>query len=648
MSWKKVKLGDLIENFSIKANTVDDFESFCFWGVSNEDGIVPTKNAAIEKAAEYKIIEKGCFAYNPYRINVGSIGFYEEGEKGLISPAYVVFKIKNNSIYHKLLLDFLKSKEGLFQIKMHARGTVRQALRFEDLCQIELSLPSIQEQSILYENVNRVSNIISIFDKEQANQLDLIKKLRQQILKDAIQGKLVEQNSEDEPASELIKKIKAEKERLIKEKKIKKDILLTSILADEKPFEIPENWIWCRLGEFCYIASGSTPKQDAFVNEGVPYLKMYNIRDQKIDFEHKSQYIKREIHEGILKRSRTSVGDVLMNIVGPPLGKVAIIPNRLIEANFNQAGVLIRPFLFKNSGLNYWIYWYLNEMSEINSISTKGVAGQDNISVTQSKNIKIPLPPLAEQQRIVKRVDKLMELCDQLEKSVIQNQEITEKLYQSALKEVLQPKSTKKISLSPDYCGLPERTILAGYILNQCYTEDIGRVKFMKLLYLVEHTCYLDFNSQYIVKAAGPYDEKLIKEVEQKLSQMSFYQIKQDRMDNKRVHYTQLGSAPELDSLFNAHFANKKEAIDQLLSNFKKSTWEQCEIVATLYAVWNNRILKKELVNDALLKQDFLDWDKNKAKYKNRLDEALTWMRNNEIIPTGYGKLIEKPMPYAE
>lgn len=236
-----------------------------------------------------------------------------------------------------------------------------------------------------------------------------------------------------------------------------------------------------------------------------------------------------------------------------------------------------------------------------------------------------------------------MDLCNKLEESVIHNQEITEKLYQSALKEALQPKETKKIELLPNYCDVPKRTILAGYILNQCHTEDFGRVKFMKLLYLVEHICYLDLNSQYIKKAAGPYDENLIKEIEQKLSQMQFYQIQQNKKDNKRVYYTRLGCADELDSLFATHFVNEKEAADKLLTKFKSSTWDQCEIIATLYAVWNNRIIQNELINDALLKQDFLDWDKNKVKYKDRLDAALDWMRKNDIMPNGYGKLIEKP-----
>ena len=126
---------------------------------------------------------------------------------------------------------------------------------------------------------------------------------------------------------------------------------------------------------------------------------MYNLRNQEIDFDFKPQYIKEEVHNGKLQRSRTEVGDLIMNIVGPPLGKLALIPKSLPQANFNQAAVLIRPYLHKEI-INVYLKAYLEEMSEINSISTKGSAGQVNISLTQSQNMRIPLPRLQEQIRI--------------------------------------------------------------------------------------------------------------------------------------------------------------------------------------------------------------------------------------------------------
>ena len=239
------------------------------------------------------------------------------------------------------------------------------------------------------------------------------KQIRQTILDLAIRGELVPQDPTDEPASVLLERICAEKEQLIKDKKLKRDKKDNEPI-DEVPFELPEGWEWCRLGEIAYIAAGSTPESSSFVNKGIPYLKVYNLRNQAIDFDYKPQYIKESIHNGILKRSKTEIGDLIMNIVGPPLGKLAIIPTSLPESNFNQAAVLIRPYLYKNI-INKYLFYFLSEMSEINSISTKGSAGQINISLSQSKNIRVPFPPLAEQERIVEKVEQFLTILDTIE-----------------------------------------------------------------------------------------------------------------------------------------------------------------------------------------------------------------------------------------
>nr|WP_308920112.1 restriction endonuclease subunit S [Bacteroides fragilis] len=185
---------------------------------------------------------------------------------------------------------------------------------------------------------------------------------------------------------------------------------------------MPNSWVWCRLEDIAYVASGSTPDKTCFVENGVPYIKMYNLRNQKIDFAYHPQYITEEVHNGKLQRSRTEVGDLIMNIVGPPLGKLAIIPTTLPQANFNQAAVLIRPYKFKEVLVSY-LKVYLEEMSEINSIATRGSAGQVNISLTQSQNMRIPIPPLNEVRRIIEEMSKYDILIDSLKQNItdIQN-----------------------------------------------------------------------------------------------------------------------------------------------------------------------------------------------------------------------------------
>lgn len=244
-------------------------------------------------------------------------------------------------------------------------------------------------------------------------------KLRQRILDLAIRGKLVPQDPNDEPASVLLDRIRAEKERLIAEGKIKRPKAKKSTDKSHyqqfsPPFDIPKSWQWVRLDDIAYVASGSTPSKESFVPYGIPYLKMYNLRKQKIDFQSQPQYISEEVHNGKLSRSRATAGDIIMNIVGPPLGKLAIIPTTIKECNFNQAAVMIRPFYLKDILAEY-LFNYLEEMSEINCISTKGTAGQVNISLTQAQNMRISLPPVGEMIRINEKIRQYRSVFETLD-----------------------------------------------------------------------------------------------------------------------------------------------------------------------------------------------------------------------------------------
>lgn len=272
----------------------------------------------------------------------------------------------------------------------------------------------------LAQNWVRLSSHFDILFTTEAS----IDALKQTILQLAVMGKLVPQDPSDEPASTLLERIASEKARLVKNKTIKQEKSLPEISEEEKLYRVPSSWCFCRLGDICYgITSGSTPPKDKFLESGgVPYLKVYNIRDQKIDFDYQPQFVVKDYNESKLKRSMLYPGDVVMNIVGPPLGKVAIIPNTYPVWNCNQAIVFFRPI---DSRINTYIYTYLVTGLFLRSIELIGTAGQDNISVTKSRLIVLPVPPLAEQHRIVAKVDELMALCDQL-KSRLQTSQQTQ------------------------------------------------------------------------------------------------------------------------------------------------------------------------------------------------------------------------------
>ena len=271
------------------------------------------------------------------------------------------------------------------------------------------TLTQSQNAEELAENWERVAeHFDTLFTTEHS-----IDQLKQTILQLAVMGKLVPQDPSDEPVASLLEAVAAKKEQLIKDKLIKKQKPLPPISEAEIPFSLPDSWQWCRMDDICFgITSGSTPAKSEFQDDpGVPYLKVYNIRDQRIDLEYKPQFINRDCHREKLTRSILFPGDVVMNIVGPPLGKIAIIPETYPEWNCNQAIVFFRPI---RKQFNHYLYTYLRAGIFLDYIELIGTAGQDNISVTKSRSIVIPLPPIAEQQRIVEKVEQLLNYCDSL------------------------------------------------------------------------------------------------------------------------------------------------------------------------------------------------------------------------------------------
>lgn len=192
------------------------------------------------------------------------------------------------------------------------------------------------------------------------------------------------------------------------------------------------NWSYQRAADVCEkVQSGGTPKE-GFSESGIPFLKVYNIVNQNIDFEYRPQYISQNIHQNSSSKSITLPGDVVMNIVGPPLGKVATIPSNNPEWNINQAITLFRPSKNIVSG---WISIVLLGGENLRSIinETKGSAGQINISLSQCRNFLFPVPEVEEQDEIVRCVDKLFTFADQLETRVKAAQTRIDRLSQSIL-----------------------------------------------------------------------------------------------------------------------------------------------------------------------------------------------------------------------
>ena len=328
----------------------------------------------------------------------------------------------NSEMYDEYVLKLLELWKN--PLKKSKKGAAIPHLNKDIFNNILVGIPPINEQKRIINDINRIYPLIREYalNKDKLDKLnsEFPDKLKSSILQEAIQGKLVPQDSNDEPASVLLEKIKDEKERLIKEKKIKRNKNESYIfkennhfyekigkkgepfcIDDEIPFDIPDNWEWCRLGVIGDWGAGSTPKRGEpkyYLNGTIPWLKTGDLNNGIID----------EVPEFIteLALKETSVrlnpkGSVLIAMYGATIGKVGILN---IEATTNQACCACLPF----EGIyNKYLFYYL--MSQNKNFNKMGEGGaQPNISRTKIINYLFPIPPFKEQKRIVYTLDIIL------------------------------------------------------------------------------------------------------------------------------------------------------------------------------------------------------------------------------------------------
>ena len=284
------------------------------------------------------------------------------------------------------------------------------------------------------------------------------------------------------------------------------------------------------------------------------------------------------------------------------------------------------------------------------------------INKEKCESILFPLPPLQIQDHIVTKLNKLMAFCDQSEEQIKLSQQTNDLLLQQVLREALGEKKEEKGELTElqlvaesteqyiakqftaKTCDKNDMAILTGYIIQELNTKDFGRVKLQKMLHLVEYHCQLETNFNYYKKVAGPHAEELKESIEPILQRNRFFDIKKEKLGNKeKVNYTALAGASQINKFFNSDFKEQKENIDFVLHKFRNKTWEFSEMISTMYAVWNNRLIKQQSITDDNLKKDFLEWDKEKIKFVDQLDYAIEWIKKENMEPKGLGKYIDKP-----
>lgn len=353
----KKRLGDYIQEYSVKNKSGEDIPVY---SITNSQGFCRdyfSKEVASKDKTSYKIMPRGCFAYNPSRINVGSVDWQRDEERVIVSPLYNVFSV-SPEIDQQYLYYYLKSSATLYRIKEVATGSVRDNLRLSMLYDFMIELPSLDVQRQIVSNLDLLASII----RQRNQQLTKLDEL--------IKARFVEMFENN-----TYPKVKV------------------STVCD-------------------FITKGTTPPNDLiseeYSSDKVPYLKVYNLSfNGELLFDTAPQYISENIHNGMLARSKVYPNDVLMNIVGPPLGKFSLVTDEFPEWNINQAIAIFRA---KEKINPKYLLSALMQPEVLNPFLRQAVGiRQLNLSLSQCRDLEIFLPPLSLQNQFadfVAEVDK--------------------------------------------------------------------------------------------------------------------------------------------------------------------------------------------------------------------------------------------------
>lgn len=321
----------------------------------------------------------------------------------IASTAFCVMKTTESVLNNKFLFYWLLTTEFDKYSSGDSKGALYPAIGEKDFLKGVIPIPPLEEQLLIVEKIENVFSTLDTIDELQAIYADNLAVLKSKIIDLAVQGKLTEQLPEDGTAEELYQQIQEEKQALIKEGKIKKERPLPDISDTEIPFDIPDNWKWCRLGSVSEIAGGTTPKANEMSETGdIPYFKVsdMNVLGNETHMIHASCFISESYSGKIFPKG---------TIIYPKNGGAALTNKRRMLINnsaidLNTGGCT--PLL---ESTTKWVR-FLFETIDFNDMNTG--SNIPTVNATALKRRLVPIPPLSEQKRIVKKLDEVLEIVN--------------------------------------------------------------------------------------------------------------------------------------------------------------------------------------------------------------------------------------------
>ncbi len=371
------------------------------------------------------------------RGSLGKCGIFQM-EQGAIASSLVIVRpyFKTLSTI-KYLLSYLTSDFIRTEIYKYDSGTAQPNLAANDFSQFLIPLPPQSEQKRISETVETLLQLVETIDSDKIDLSNLIKQTKAKVLDLAIKGKLVPQDSNDEPADKLLEKIREEKEKLIKEGKLKRDKNETYIfknsddnsyyeqidgetvcIDDDLPFEIPDSWRVAKINSIAFVTKLAGFEYTKYIannlcSEGVPLFKGKNIQDGEIiyKFEH---YIPNKVSDNLV-RSQINKKCILLPYVGT-IGNVAIHNKK---GKFHLGSNVGKIELFNSLNINileeYVLYFLRSSIGKIELTKHKKATAQDSISIDAIRDVNMLIPPIQEQNRIVKKIKSIFNQLDTIQ-----------------------------------------------------------------------------------------------------------------------------------------------------------------------------------------------------------------------------------------
>ena len=366
----------------------------------------------------------------PYVGTIGNIGIHDKVGKFHLGSNVGKIELYNSSVVlmEEYVVTYLKSSFGYKQLTKHMKATAQASISIEAIRDVYIPIPPENEQQRMWSAISESLTLIETIESYECDIADIVKLAKAKILDLAIRGKLVPQNPDDEPAFVLLERIRAEKEELIRQGKIKRDKKESVIFKGEDnsyyrnyenktvcideniPFEIPSNWEWCNLSMIGSTNIGLTYKPEDIVETGTMVLRSSNIINGKIDL---ADLVR--VKTNIRDNQYMEQNDILIcarNGSKALVGKCAIFSGIMERASFGAFMAVYRTGFYK------YVYYFLNSnifRSTFNSDDTKQI---NQLTQDMIKNALIPFPPIEEQIRIVETIETAFSQLDAIAESL--------------------------------------------------------------------------------------------------------------------------------------------------------------------------------------------------------------------------------------